>query len=139
MRLPKVDPNTGSLLKLPDGSRHKEEWKDGYWSRIEWWDDDSPPLIRYIGGWSAPKLADPIGFSIFHGVYYYEDVYGFIRRVHWYNKWSGFEWLLSPCKARPDTVLRHSLSWEDWHCLRGMQWESTRKVLLIIYHKVVRS
>jgi hypothetical protein len=67
---------------------------------------------------------------------YYEDVEGHLRRVHWSNKKSGFAWLLAPCKARPDTVLRRSLSWTDWQCLRGMQWENARAILLIIYNKV---
>jgi hypothetical protein len=44
MRLPKVDPKTGSLLKTPrDLVNDKNEWQEGLWNRIEWWDDDSPP------------------------------------------------------------------------------------------------
>lgn len=127
------------MLKPPqDSLRHDDGWKEGKWARIEWWDDDSPPMMRFVGAWSAPKLEDPIGYSIAHGVYYYEDVNGLIRRVHWYNKKSGFEWLLAPCRAQPDTVLRHSLSWEDWRSLRGMHWKTTRDPLLIIYHRAVR-
>lgn len=140
MRLPKVDPRTGSLLNpIPNALRSRDVWKEGHWVSMEWWDDDSPPFLRMVGAWCAPMLADPIGFSVPRGVFYYEDVEGDIRRVHWYNKRSGFEWLLAPCKARPETVLRHSMSWTDWQCMRGMQWKNTREVLSIIYHKVKAS
>jgi len=140
MRWPRVDPVTGSLFRYPE-TVLEEKWQNRRWTKIEWWDDDSPTIMRCVGSWNAPDLADPIGFSVSKGVFYYEDVEGRIRRVHWYNKrvhWqpSGFTWLLSPWKPHSDAVLRYSLSWTDWRSLRGMSWVRPRETILRIYQEI---
>lgn len=111
-------------------------WNDKEIHAICWWDDDSPGMMRFVGTFNAPPIKSLFGICISKGLLFYEDESGWFRQVGWYNKQSGFLWLLLPGKKRPDTVLRYQLLWDDWVNLQNIPQNYDQKWLIHPYRAI---